>query len=53
MHFPSTAEKETNYEFKLGKRAIGTTPNYRYLGFDINYCLNYDKSVDILCNAAG
>ena len=52
IHFRKMTEPESDFKFKFGEKNIEKVQKYRYLGVELNYCLNYTESVNTLANAS-
>ena len=52
IHFRKMTGQETNFEFRMGDKCIENVKKYRYLGVELNYCVNFTESVDTLATAS-
>ena len=52
IHFRSTKQKSTNFEFKLGNKIVSKVCEYKYVGLVLNEFLDYKIGVKYLAESA-
>ena len=48
VHVRKLSQNVTTFEFSINDRVIDIVDNYKYLGMDINYSLDYSQSATVL-----
>jgi hypothetical protein len=52
IHFRKQNSPETNVSFKYGETLLNKVNQYRYLGLNLDYCMNYNTTVQTVVNAS-
>ena len=52
IQFRKMSENESEFEFKIGNNIIQKVNRYKYLGVELNYCLNFTETVNTLATAS-